>query len=74
MNTNKLKGKIVERGLTLKDFADKLNINPSTLTRKLNGEVEFKRDEIMSTIEILGLTPEEVIAIFFAIDLRFRKI
>lgn len=65
MNTNKLKGKIVERGLTLKDFADKLNINPSTLTRKLNGEVEFKRDEIMSTIEILGLTPEEVIAIFF---------
>lgn len=65
MNTNKLKGKIVERGLTLKDFADKLNINPSTLTRKLNGEVEFKRDEIMSTIEILDLTPEEVIAIFF---------
>lgn len=65
MNTNKLKGKIVERGLTLKDFADKLNINPATLTRKLNGGVEFKRDEIMSTIEILGLTPEEVIAIFF---------
>lgn len=65
LNGFMLKGKIITNGLTMKEFAEKMGIDPATLNKKLKGKSEFKRDEIMKAIAILELTPDEVMSIFF---------
>ncbi|URZ15781.1 helix-turn-helix domain-containing protein [Clostridium felsineum] len=65
-NINKLKGKIVEKGLNIEELAYALEINKSTLYRKLknNGEsISIKEANVI--ISKLNLTIEEVNAIFF---------
>lgn len=67
VNINKLKGKIVENGLSIGKIADSIGINTATLYRKLakNGG-DLKAQEIDQMIQLLKLDPNEVISIFFA--------
>ena len=60
-----LKKKIRAKFTTMAEFACKLGITSSTLSTKLTGESDWKRAEIEKTQQILDLTPEEVLAIFF---------
>ncbi|UAT29547.1 helix-turn-helix transcriptional regulator [Bacillus badius] len=66
VNINKLKGKIVEKGLTVGKLAGKIGIDRSTLYRKLgnNGESLTIRDANLIS-EALDLTPQEATDIFF---------
>ena len=64
MNVLKLKGRIVENGLTMEAVADKLGIDRTTLSRKLS-EDTVKVSEARKLIELLKLTPEDAFAIFF---------
>lgn len=64
---NLLLSKFAERGLTQAEIADKLGINASSLNRKMNGETEFKRNEINLLKSILCLSANDVDAIFFAV-------
>lgn len=61
-----LLGKLVEKGHTLGDLSDHLGINITTLYRKMNSFVEFKRSEIQMIRNYLDLTSEDVDRIFFA--------
>ncbi|WP_368488475.1 helix-turn-helix domain-containing protein [Clostridium sp. BJN0013] len=65
-NINKLKGKIVEKGINISDLAMSLGINKSTLYRKLknNGE-NISIKEAVGIIDRLDLSVEEANAIFF---------
>lgn len=45
-NTNKLKAKIAERGLTMKELAENINISSSTFSQKVSGKVKFSQDDI----------------------------
>ena len=67
VNINKLKGKIVERGMTIKDVADRMGVNKSTVYRKISddGRTLTVKDANM-LFEILELTTEEATAIFFS--------
>lgn len=65
MNANKLKGRIVEMGLSIDKVASGIGINPATMYRKLNGESEFTRDEILALAQVLNLTDGDIISIFF---------
>lgn len=67
MNANKLKGKIVENGLTVSDLALKIGVDPSTMYRKISAENGDKMliREVKEIIEILHLTEEEAVSIFF---------
>lgn len=67
VNINKLKGKIVERGMTIKDVADRMGVNESTVYRKISddGRTLTVKDANM-LFEILELTTEEATAIFFS--------
>lgn len=65
-NKNKFRAKVYERGQTLEKVADFIGKNPATITRKLNGESEFTRNEIQQLISFLNLSDEEVKDIFFA--------
>ena len=67
VNVNKLKGKLVENGLTIAETAEKINVNPATLYRKIsnNGESITVKEATMLS-EILHLTSQEINDIFFA--------
>ena len=68
VNREKLKGKIVENGLTQEQLAGTLGMAVATLNYKVNNKSEFKASEIKKLAEILYLTNEEVSNIFFAKD------
>lgn len=67
LNKNKLKGKILEKGLSVTKVANLLGVNQATLHRKLNGNSEFTRSEIQILRLALELNSQEMEAIFFAV-------
>jgi len=67
VNINKLKGKIVENGLTVEALAEKLGVDRSTLYRKLNAEGEtFTIKDANMICKALELNIHEATAIFFS--------
>ena len=67
VNINKLKGKIVENGLTVEGLAEKLGVDRSTLYRKLNAEGEtFTIKDANMICKALELNIQEATAIFFS--------
>lgn len=66
INTQKLKGKIIEKGLSISELAEKIDINRATLYRKLKGNGEnISIKEANLIVKELGLTVEEANSIFF---------
>ena len=67
VNVNKLRGRIVEKGLTIEQVAKKLGVNASTVYRKLanNGE-GLTVGDANRLCKILELTGAEATAIFFS--------
>lgn len=67
VNVNKLKGKIVENGMTVSTLAEKIGIDRATLYRKLsnNGETMLVKDA-NAIVSALQLTADEALAIFFS--------
>ncbi len=63
-NKLKFKAAVVENGKTIADVAEYLEINESTLYRKINGTSEFNRDEIQNICIFLHL--DSPVEIFFA--------
>jgi transcriptional regulator with XRE-family HTH domain len=67
VNVNKLKGKIVENGLTVEKLAEQIGMDRSTLYRKLNNAGEtFTIREANLICRVLNLTGTEATAIFFS--------
>lgn len=67
VNTNKLKGKIVECGMTVSDLAEIVGIDRATFYRKLNINGEnFTIKEADNISKALNLSLFEVNAIFFS--------
>lgn len=65
-NLKKLKAKFVENGITVDQAAKCLEIDTSTMYRRLNGESKFLIEEGEKLAVLLNLTGEEAISIFFA--------
>ena len=66
-NYSKLRGRITEKCGTQQAFAKLLGIAECTLTSKLNGYTYFSQKEILRSMEILDIIPEEVTMYFFAL-------
>lgn len=66
VNTNKLKGKIVENGKTVTELADDIGVDKATLYRKLNNPGTITLREADAIVKSLSLTSEDAIAIFFS--------
>jgi hypothetical protein len=67
VNVNKLRGKIVEKSMTVDKLADKIGIDRTTFYRRLNSNGEnFLIKEADAITKVLGLNCEEATAIFFA--------
>lgn len=70
MNVDKLKDEIKDRGYSVIGFLHVLekngvNMSKNSYYRKLKGETEYTRSEILGIKEVLGLSNDEVEAIFF---------
>ena len=66
MNVNKLKGKIIERAMTIEILAFKIGIDKSTLYRKLaNDGLPLTIGEACLIKKELDLSTSEAISIFF---------
>lgn len=67
VNVNKLRGKIIENGLSVKELADNLDMDRSTLYRKMNSEGDTMTiSDAVNISRILDLSLEEVNSIFFS--------
>lgn len=67
MNVNKLKGKIVEKGMNVTALAEQMGIDRATLYRKLkNSGQTLTIREVNKIVEVLELTEKEALEIFFA--------
>lgn len=63
-DVRRFKAQLIVKGVTNKMLAERLNINESTLYRKINADGNFSREEINIMIEYLEIdNPSEI---FFA--------
>ena len=65
INTNKLKGRIVELGLTQKDIAKALGIATPTVSQKINNVRAMDVKEAFIIAEVLNIPDEEFREYFF---------
>ncbi len=67
VNVNKLKGKIVERGMSVGALAQAIGMDRATLYRKISndGDTMLVKDA-NNIVTALGLSADEAIAIFFS--------
>ena len=67
VNVNKLKGKIVENGMSIENLATVIGVDRATIYRKLNGNgASFSIKEADSIVKALSLNATEAQAIFFS--------
>ena len=62
---NKLRGRIVENGLTQEQLANKINMSKGTFSQRINNQYHFSQDEIISICKILNITRENIGMYFF---------
>lgn len=65
MNVLKLKGRMVEKGYTVKSLAQKISIDRATLYRKLNRSENITVGEMQKIKDVLELSKMEASEIFF---------
>lgn len=65
MNTRKLKGKMVEKGMSTEILAAELGVTRSTVYRKLSAGKKITIGEAQKIKDALDLTNEEASEIFF---------
>lgn len=66
INTNKLKGKIVESGYNMKSFAKAIGMSFPTFSGKLHGSSYFDTRQVGKITTLLGIPLCEIPDYFFA--------
>ena len=69
-NYNKLRGKIVEIYGSQIEFAKAMKWSEKTLSLKLNGKVPWKQTDIMTAVQILGLSESDIQDYFFDVEVQ----
>ena len=59
-DTNRLKGKIIQKGLTSTQLAEKLNMSKATFSMKVNNKIKFSQNDIKNIVDILNLNDDEI--------------
>ena len=65
-NTALLREKINQSGYRIQFIAKKIGVTYQGLLNKINNRSDFRASEIQALYDLLGLTEEERVAIFFA--------
>lgn len=70
VNTAKMQGVMREKGHTIKSLATVIGLSRTGLFNKIHNVREFSLSELEAICDELCLTVEEVVAIFFARNMR----
>lgn len=62
---SKLRGRIVEKYRTQKEFATAFGISKNSMSRKLNGKTRFTTDDIIKISKMLDIDSDDVGKYFF---------
>ena len=62
---SKLRGKIVEKFNSQREFAKVLGVSEKTLSNKMNNIIFFRQDDIAQISNILGISTNEINDYFF---------
>ncbi len=62
----KLRGRIIEKYGTLGRFADEVGLSRVSVSKKMNGESQFSKNDIVTWSRLLEIPPEEYGSYFFA--------
>lgn len=65
MDYSALRGKIRAKYKTQADFAVAMDMDPSSLSKKLNDKTEWDGAEIRKACELLGIDPADIPKYFF---------
>ncbi|MBE7035381.1 MAG: helix-turn-helix transcriptional regulator [Ruminococcaceae bacterium] len=65
VNTNKLRGKIAENGLTFKTLAQQLGYSPTTIGRKIKNKTPMTLEEVELFREHLSIPVHQIMEYFF---------
>lgn len=66
VNSNKIKGRMVEMGITQRDVARTLNIAPPTVSQKINNVRPMDLDEAEALAKMLKIQMDEFGTYFFS--------
>lgn len=67
MNESKLRGRIREKFGTQEAFAEAVGMANTTLSAKLNGKTDWKRQEIEDACRLLDISAADIPLYFFTI-------
>lgn len=67
---SKLRGKIVEKYGKFSMFAKAFGLSEHSLSKKLNGKIFFKQDEIARACALLDIDIQEIPAYFFTLKVQ----
>lgn len=70
---HKIRAILAKYGHTQNDLAELLGLTYQSVSIKINGHKDFTQSEIFTMIHCYGLTPEEVVDIFFSVDSKCTK-
>jgi transcriptional regulator with XRE-family HTH domain len=73
-NYQKLLGKMRERGISQAFLAKRIGISEAHLNRKLKGVFAFTQDEIFNICDELEISPCEINAYFFTVEVEKPKL
>ena len=62
---SKLRGRIVEKGMTQGKISQDLGISPQAFSKKMQNDVRFTSEDIVALASILEIPAEELGAYFF---------
>ena len=68
INTNKIKARIMELGLTQEDIADKVGINRSTFNLKITNKRRIYMDEVVKVCQALNISTPVDLKEMFELD------
>ena len=66
MNANKLKGLVIANGMNIEQLADAINIDRSSMYRKLNSFEKITIGEAVKIKEVLHMSVEQACEIFLS--------
>lgn len=72
-STNKLRAKIIEKNFTITKLAKTIDMDRTTLYRKIRNIKMFRLGEVIQIINVLGLNIEEAADIFLIVNSQKRE-
>ncbi|MBR1737563.1 MAG: DUF739 family protein [Firmicutes bacterium] len=70
LDYSKLKGRIIERFGSQKDFAKAMELSERSLSIKMNNEAAWKQSEILKAVQLLGISESEIAQYFFTLKVQ----